>query len=107
MAELVRQREGFELVVDPHSCTNVCFNYIPPSLRNKPRDDQFWQDLAKVPPIIKERMTRNGNLLIGYQPLPHKNLRNFFRMVIHAVPQPTNEDMTFIIDEIAKNGEDL
>ena len=126
MAELIRQRDGFELVVDPHQCTNVCFHYIPPSFRQKPRNDQFWTNLSKIPPVIvsklfkkiqfqsfdifcfqKEKMTRKGSLMIGYQPLPHKKLSNFFRMVIHAIPHPSNLDMDFILDEIEAVGQDL
>ena len=95
------------MVIDPNSCTNICFNYIPPSMRHKIRDDQFRNDLSKIPQIIKERMTKKGSLLIGYQPLPHKNLLNFFRMIVHAIPKPTNEDMEFIVDEIERVGSDL
>ena len=33
LAEQIRSRPGFELVIDPVSCTNVCFTYTPPCLR--------------------------------------------------------------------------
>merc|ERR1739838_793095 len=29
----VKEREGFELVLDPHSCTNVCFRYVPKKMQ--------------------------------------------------------------------------
>ena len=52
-------------------------------------------------------MIRKGSLMIGYQPLPHKGLANFFRMVIHSVPPPTDQDMQFVVDEIQKIGQNL
>ena len=105
LARSIKQRDGFELVVDPISCTNVCFHYIPPRMRHLDRNSpQFWEDLSKIPPQIKKEMTLAGTLLIGYQPLPYKNLQNFFRMVVHAVPRPTKEDMDFVLDEIEKHG---
>ncbi len=33
----------------------------------------------------------------GYQPLPHKGKRNFFRLVIASQPPPTQEDMEYVI----------
>ena len=85
LAKEVREREGFELVLDPHACTNVCFRYIPKSMRALERDHQFWQNLSQVPPKIKEKLTMDGTLMIGYQPLPHKNLSNFFRYMYISV----------------------
>jgi len=105
LAKEVREREGFELVLDPHSCTNVCFRYIPKSMRTLERDHQFWQNLSQVPPKIKEKLTIDGTLMIGYQPLPHKNLSNFFRMVVHAIPHPTKVSMDHVLDEIQRCGD--
>ena len=107
LAASIRERPGFELVVDPISCTNVCFHYVPPRIRNSPRDESFWKELSNIPPKIKKQMTMDGTLLVGYQPLAYKNLGNFFRMVMHAVPRPTNQDMDFVLDEIEKHGSTL
>ena len=107
LAASIRERPGFELVVDPISCTNVCFHYVPPRIRNSPRDESFWKELSSIPPKIKKQMTMDGTLLVGYQPLAYKNLGNFFRMVVHAVPRPTNQDMDFVLDEIEKHGSTL
>ena len=72
------------------------------------RNDQVTDDdISKVAPQIKEKMTMSGTLMIGYQPLAHKNLSNFFRMVIHAIPHPTQADMDFVLDEIQRCGEEL
>lgn len=89
------------------NCTNVCFHYIPPRMRGKPEDANWWEELTTIPPKVKEAMIRSGSLMIGYQPLPHKGLGNFFRMVVHGVPHPSSADMKFIIEEIDRIGKDL
>ncbi len=58
----------------------------------------------KVPPEIKKRMTLNGTMMIGYQPL--KDLGNFFRMVVVSAAV-TRVDMEFVVDEIHRLGKDL
>ena len=76
-------------------------------MRGKPEDDDWWKELSTIPPKVKEAMIRSGSLMIGYQPLPHKGLGNFFRMVVHCVPHPSSADMEFIIEEIDRIGKDL
>ena len=63
--------------------------------------------MEMVAPKIKEKMIMEGTLMIGYQPIPYKNLRNFFRMVIHGVPRPSKENMQFVVDEIERIGKTL
>ena len=43
----VKVREGFELLWEPESL-NVCFYYIPPSMRSMPRTDEWKKKLNKV-----------------------------------------------------------
>ena len=40
-------RAGFELLWEPESL-NVCFYYIPPSMREKPRNEEWKKQLNKV-----------------------------------------------------------
>ncbi|KAL8561919.1 hypothetical protein ACOMHN_046709 [Nucella lapillus] len=96
--------EGFRLVLDEPECTNVCFWFIPPSLRNQPETDQWWAKIAKVAPQIKQRMVEAGTLLIGYQ--PDGDRVNFFRMVVSNT-SATFQDMDFVVSEIARLGHDL
>ncbi|KAK3092362.1 hypothetical protein FSP39_001932 [Pinctada imbricata] len=103
LAELAEKRDGFELIQKPE-CTNVCFWYIPPSLRGKERTADWWKSLAKVAPVIKERMTTNGTMLIGYQPDGERV--NFFRMIVSNL-EIVKKDMDFVIDEIDRLGKDL
>jgi sulfinoalanine decarboxylase/aspartate 1-decarboxylase len=53
-----------------------------------------------VAPLIKEKMIMKGTLMIGYQPLKYKNLGNFFRMVVHCLPPPTDKEMDFVLVSI-------
>lgn len=49
-------------------------------------------------------MTKTGDLMIGYSPLPHKSLGNFFRMVVTCHPPKTHASMEFIISSIDNYG---
>ena len=102
-------REGFRLVpgYEGRQCTNVGFWYIPPSLRGQEDDEKWWSKMEMVAPKIKEKMIKEGTLMIGYQPIPYKNLKNFFRMVIHGVPRPSKENMKFVVDEIERIGKTM
>ena len=40
LAEQVRRRPGFELVIDPISCTNGCFTFTPQGFRDGPVDPE-------------------------------------------------------------------
>ncbi|XP_055711582.1 cysteine sulfinic acid decarboxylase [Phlebotomus papatasi] len=102
--EQIRQRSDFEMVVNEPECTNVCFWYLPPSLRDCPRDEVFWAKLHKVAPKIKERMMKDGSMMITYQPLRQKP--NFFRLVLQN-SSLEKSDMLHIINKIAQLGEDL
>ncbi|XP_037533250.1 acidic amino acid decarboxylase GADL1-like [Nematolebias whitei] len=103
LAEEIKKREGFRLLMEPEYA-NVCFWYIPPSLRNLPDGPEFWQKLHNVAPIIKERMMKTGSMMVGYQ--PHGGHANFFRMVVIS-PQVSRQDMDFVLDEIHNLGKDL
>uniref|UniRef100_A0A4W4EFM0 Glutamate decarboxylase 1b n=1 Tax=Electrophorus electricus TaxID=8005 RepID=A0A4W4EFM0_ELEEL len=101
----IKNREGYEMVFqgEPQH-TNVCFWYIPPSLRNIPDGEEKREQLHKVAPKIKAMMMESGTTMVGYQPQGDKV--NFFRMVIsnHAA---TTSDIDFLIDEIERLGHDL
>merc|ERR1712227_654768 len=103
LAERIQETEGFRLVFEPE-CTNVCFWFIPPSMRGKPETDEWWQQLAKVAPELKKLMVEQGTMLIGYNPLG--SYVNFFRMVI-SNPDVRKEDMDFVISDIERMGNDL
>uniref|UniRef100_A0A8C3RYV2 Glutamate decarboxylase like 1 n=1 Tax=Chelydra serpentina TaxID=8475 RepID=A0A8C3RYV2_CHESE len=83
---------------------NICFWYIPSSLRKMEEGPEFWEKLHQVAPVIKERMMKKGSMMLGYQ--PHRGKVNFFRQVVIS-PQVSREDMDFLLDEIDLLGRDL
>uniref|UniRef100_A0A672J3M7 Glutamate decarboxylase 1 n=1 Tax=Salarias fasciatus TaxID=181472 RepID=A0A672J3M7_SALFA len=101
----IKNREGYEMVFqgEPQH-TNVCFWYIPPSLRGLPDGAERRERLHKVAPKIKAMMMESGTTMVGYQPQGEKV--NFFRMVI-SNPAATRSDIDFLIDEIERLGNDL
>jgi glutamate/tyrosine decarboxylase-like PLP-dependent enzyme len=104
LVDQVSSREGFELISMPQY-TNVCFQYVPKFLRHREKDEKFSESISKITALIKEKMMKNGNLMIGYSPLPSKNLKNFFRMVVTATPKATNEMMDFALNQIEEIAE--
>ncbi|XP_070266247.1 cysteine sulfinic acid decarboxylase isoform X2 [Myotis yumanensis] len=103
LAEEMKKREGFELVMEPEF-VNVCFWFVPPSLRGKQESLDYSERLAKVAPVLKERMVKEGSMMIGYQ--PHGTRGNFFRLIV-ANPALTQADMDFLLDELERLGQDL
>uniref|UniRef100_A0A8C7V341 Cysteine sulfinic acid decarboxylase n=1 Tax=Oncorhynchus mykiss TaxID=8022 RepID=A0A8C7V341_ONCMY len=83
---------------------NVCFWFIPPSLRGKENSPDYNDRLSKVAPVIKERMMKQGTMMLGYQ--PQGGRVNFFRMIVIS-PQLSHQDMTFCLNEIERLGSDL
>lgn len=55
-------------------------------------------------PLIKNGMVERGTMMIGYQPLG--NRVNFIRMVATS-PHLTEEDMSFVLDEVEKIGKNI
>ncbi|XP_005472410.1 acidic amino acid decarboxylase GADL1 isoform X3 [Oreochromis niloticus] len=103
LAEEIKKREGFRLVLEPEYA-NVCFWYLPPSMRNLPESPELWKKLHTVAPVVKQRMMKKGSMMVGYQPLGEK--ANFFRMVVIS-PQVSRQDLDFVLNEIHNLGKDL
>ncbi|KAM7378677.1 hypothetical protein PAMP_004283 [Pampus punctatissimus] len=101
----LQRRTDFELVFkNKPEHSNVCFWYIPPSLRSLSPGADRDAKLHQVAPLIKGRMMEKGSVLIGYQPLWAKV--NFFRCVF-SNPATQQEDIDFLLEEIARLGNDL
>ncbi|KAM8794131.1 cysteine sulfinic acid decarboxylase [Eudromia elegans] len=103
LAQELRRREGFQLVLEPEF-VNLCFWFVPPSLRGQEGARDYWARLGKVAPAIKERMVRSGSVMVSYQ--PHGAAVNFFRQVV-TNPAVTKADLDFFLDEIERLGRDL
>ncbi|XP_017860153.1 PREDICTED: cysteine sulfinic acid decarboxylase [Drosophila arizonae] len=100
----LRERPGFELVLDKPECTNITFWYVPPSLRQMERNQEFYDKLHKVAPKIKEAMIKKGSMMITYQPL--RKLPNFFRLVLQNSCLDES-DMLYFLNEIETLGQKL
>ncbi|KAF4519829.1 hypothetical protein B566_EDAN006843 [Ephemera danica] len=101
----IAARDDFRLVLNEPECTNVCFWYLPPSLRDcDPTQKGYNERLHKVAPKIKERMMKEGSMMVTYQPL--RQLPNFFRLVVQS-SGVTRQDMDFFLQEIVRLGSDL
>ncbi|KAI4789774.1 hypothetical protein KUCAC02_035038 [Chaenocephalus aceratus] len=103
LVEQMRKREGFHLLWEPEFL-NVCFWFIPPSMRGEEGHADYQDRLANVAPVVKERMIKQGTMMVGYQPLGDKV--NFFRMIVLST-LVSKEDMDFFLDEIERLGNDL
>eukprot|EP00035_Acanthoeca_spectabilis_P022562 m.444454 g.444454 ORF g.444454 m.444454 type:complete len:534 (-) comp19101_c0_seq1:750-2351(-) len=108
----VLRRDGFKLVSEP-MCTNVCFWYVPPSLRGDKtvgRRSQEWRDTVhSAAAKVKAELQRQGTLMVGYQSIPingDKSPPNFFRMVVISMDS-THGHMDFLLNEIERVGLEL
>ncbi|XP_058975350.1 cysteine sulfinic acid decarboxylase-like [Musca domestica] len=100
--EKMKRRQGYRLVMEDYQYTNVCFWYVPQSMRNQKEDEKWWQKLYEVAPKVKEFMIRQGTLMMGYSPLQYRNIGNFFRMVFTCFPVMQEAELDFILDEIER-----
>ncbi|XP_076651494.1 cysteine sulfinic acid decarboxylase [Halictus rubicundus] len=105
--ERIKNREGFRLVLPSYESCNVCFWYVPPSMRGEQETQEWWNKLYGITTKIKERMMLEGSLMVGYTPLSYKNHGNFFRMVVTCQPPPTEASMNYAIEKIEQLGRDL
>lgn len=46
--EKMKRRQGYRLVMEDYQYTNVCFWYVPKSMRNQKEDEKWWQKLYEV-----------------------------------------------------------
>jgi len=124
-AQVESRKEAFRMVSKP-MCTNVCFWFIPPSIREQEgkeatttagyEDSSTWSEekrkvVHEAAATIKSRMQEKGSLMVGYQSIKLYNddsAPNFFRMVVVS-GKGVNEKkhMDFLLDEIALLGADL
>ena len=51
-------------------------------------------------------MMKEGTMMIGYQPIKHKGIVNFFRIIIHN-PLCDFTDMDYVVEEIQRLGKDI
>lgn len=97
---------AWQLVYEP-SCSNVCFWYIPERLRPfkwETATEEQKAELNKVAPLMKQKMQKTGDALIGFQAINGRP--NFFRMVFASADAVTEDDVTALMHRMAKIGEE-
>ncbi|CAD5124437.1 DgyrCDS12720 [Dimorphilus gyrociliatus] len=100
----LRDKEGFQFVINEPEFLNVCFWYVPKNVRYIEKGCRRDALLDKVAPKIKSMMMETGTTMVGYQPLG--DLPNFFRMIV-SNPATIPDDIDFLLEEIERLGEDL
>ncbi|XP_018052589.1 PREDICTED: cysteine sulfinic acid decarboxylase-like [Atta colombica] len=103
----IKETAGFRLVQSHYQCCNICFWYVPPTMRDESETPIWWQKLYFLTNEIKKRLVLGGSLMISYMPIPHKEIGNFFRMVVNCQPPPTKSSMDYVINQIEKVAIDL
>src|SRR5690349_19083707 len=101
---LVQQINGnpnFKLVLEHPQFLNVCFWFIPESIRNVNNQEEKHLKLHALTAEIKSRMQARGNTLVAYQPLLGKP--NFFKVVTIS-SFISKSDLDFVLEEIEKIG---
>ena len=96
-AELIEDRQHFELVRPPHGC-NVLFHYIPHHLRDMAPGPERKQRLDAVTRTLRESVKDAGRVMINYGPVDGHAT---FRMV-HINPRMTEDDLPVFLDEIER-----
>ncbi|NP_001296491.1 cysteine sulfinic acid decarboxylase [Bombyx mori] len=102
--EQIRNREGFELVIEKPECTNIMFWYVPRCLRGCENESDYRERLHKVAPKIKELMIKEGSMMVTYQ--PQGDLVNFFRIVFQNSALD-HKDMIYFVNEFERLGRDI
>jgi glutamate/tyrosine decarboxylase-like PLP-dependent enzyme len=101
-AERVRGDARFRLAFPP-LFTHVCFWWVPRDLR--PLEDwrapEVHARLHRLSVAIKDRMQREGTLMMGYQPLAGRP--NFFRLLL-INPTVTREDVDTTLELMDRYG---
>ncbi|XP_073997717.1 cysteine sulfinic acid decarboxylase isoform X1 [Rhodnius prolixus] len=104
---MIKTRPGFKLVLPEFQFTNICFWYIPVRLRNQEENEEWWEKVHTIAPKMKQRFVMDSVLMIGYQPMAHKNFKNFFRLVVTGHPMLTKLEVDRVVDLMEQFGADL
>ncbi|CAG7834905.1 unnamed protein product [Allacma fusca] len=105
IAEIKNRGDRFRLLIPDYECTNVSFWYVPVNLRNLETDStEFQKRIHKVAPKIKEKMMKEGSMMVSYQTL--REYPNFFRTVFQSSGL-TSEDIKYFLDQFENLGADI
>lgn len=111
--DLVRSRRGFILVKDPSPFLQICFWYVPESIKDtvnawksQSGDGALFQGkMAVVTRVIQQRINHSGAFLVDHAPLP--GVPDFFRIVINAPTVSVDRDLVALLDRIESVGNEV
>ena len=103
LASRIRTSDGALALAYPTSCTNVCFWYVPTSMRPLPADLTVDHPVHRVAPKIKAALQRAGKTMIGFQSI--NGLPNFFRWVFSSAANVSTGHVDDVLAAIADYGE--
>ena len=66
-----------------------------------------FAELGFVAPKLKDRMQREGDAMIGFQPIDSMGLPNFFRLVLPNSRHLSKEMLHDMLDRMDELGKDL
>jgi len=106
LAARIAESGGAFVLAYPPSYSNVCFWYVPSSMRPLPPPAALHAShpIGTVAPAIKAGLQRHGAALIGFQSI--NKLPNFFRWVFASTAGVTTADVDAILGRLATLGEE-
>ena len=108
--EMIRERQerdGSFALASRAQCANVGFWYVPPRLRPFDPAKATTSELAEigfVAPKLKDRMQREGDAMIGFQPIESMGMPNFFRLVLPNARHLSREMLSDMLDRMDDMG---
>ena len=103
-------RDGSFVLAANAQCANVGFWYVPPRLRPFKYAGASANQLTEigfVAPKLKDRMQREGDTMIGFQPIDSMNLPNFFRLVLPNSRHLSKQMLSDMLDRMDEMGNNL
>eukprot|EP01147_Barroeca_monosierra_P000560 gene560-3877_t len=105
IVQRIQSDKRFRLVEKP-VYTNICFWYLPPSLRDTQDLESVYTKLDTVTKTLFRRMQLAGSMMISFNPLLDHSLPRFFRLILNNTTV-NKTDMDFVLEEMDRLGEDL
>lgn len=107
LARLIQERPGRFILVKEPEYTNVCFFFVPPSIRNGfTTVSANFDALDQATKTLYSRQQAAGTVLINFNPLKDQGLPRFFRCILIS-PNLEAEHLVFILDEFERLGADM
>lgn len=105
-----QETDGSFVLAANAQCANVGFWYVPPRMRPFDPASATANELTEigfVAPKLKDRMQREGDAMIGFQPIDSMNKPNFFRLVLPNPRHLSKDNLHDMLERMDELGKDL